>query len=187
MRISKARMQIPVFVTAVMAVVLSWSGPAHSACAIAVGEGVANSQSRAVVRAKWQAQQQMRQSNGGERVSNMSFSEPVCQFLDDGTNRQKCRVELSFCTQPKLPQPQFPKPPSGGGTGGQCVNMSSQSDASNLKTARSLVQRAMDRALRQRYGASLSDPRVSGGEPACYYKDDGTNAARCEIRIRFCR
>ena len=175
-----------------MAAVLCWSVPAFSACAVAVGEGVANSQNRAVVRAKRQAQQQMRQTTGGERVTNMNFSDPACRYLDDGTNRLNCRVELSFCTQPRLPQqpaqPQLPKPPSGGGGGGgQCVNLSSQSDASNLQAAKSLVERAMDRALRQRYGASLSDPRVSGGEPACYYKDDGTNAATCKLAIRFCQ
>lgn len=177
--------------TIIGAVLLSagLAAPAYSACAIAVGEGIANSQNRAVVRAKRQAQLKMRQGTAGERVSNMSYGDPVCLYLDDGTNRLSCRIELSFCTQPKLPQqtndPQLPKPPSGGG-GGQCVNLSSQSDASDLKTAKSLVQRAVDRALRQRFGASLSDPRVSGAEPACYYKDDGTNAARCEIRIRYC-
>jgi hypothetical protein len=173
----------------VIAAVAGWSAPAFSACAVAVGEGVSSSQGRAVSRAKRQAQTQMRQSTGGERVTNMSFSEPACLYLDDGTNRQKCRVELSFCTQPRLPQqppgqPQLPRPPTGGG--GQCTNLSSQSDASDLQTAKSLVQRAIDRALRQRYGASLGDPRVNGGEPACYYKDDGTNAAHCELRIRFC-
>ena len=173
----------------VTAAVASWSVPAFSACAVAVGEGISSSQGRAVSRAKRQAQMQMRQTTGGERVTNMDFGQPACLYLDDGTNRQKCRIELSFCTQPRLPQqppaqPQLPRPPSGGG--GLCTNLSSQSDASDLQAAKSLVQRAIDRTLRQRYGASLGDPRVSGSEPACYYKDDGTNAAHCELRIRYC-
>lgn len=191
MTIAKTRMTPAVLAAAAMAAVVCWSGSAHAACAVAVGEGIANSQNRAVTRAKRQAQTQMRQTTGGERVTNMDFGQPACLYLDDGTNRLKCSVQLSFCTQPRLPQqpaqPQLPKPPSGGGGGGgQCTNLSSQSDASDLQTAKSLVQRAIDRALRQRYGASLGDPRVSGGEPACYYKDDGTNAATCKMAIRFC-
>mgnify|MGYP003536242315 FL=1 len=77
----------------VTAAVASWSVPAFSACAVAVGEGISSSQGRAVSRAKRQAQMQMRQTTGGERVTNMDFGQPACLYLDDGTNRQKCRIE----------------------------------------------------------------------------------------------
>lgn len=175
------------------------SPQAEAACAVSLGSGVANSQNRAIARAKQDALGKTGQNSGSAPISNMDFGEPACLYLDDGTNRIKCDIQLSFCTQPPLPpRPQVdnpnaykpnipnahkrPKIPGGG----QCSNFSTQAQASSLNRAKTAVVRAMSRALRDRMGIALTDPRVSGAEPVCYYLDNGTNAAVCKMTARVC-
>lgn len=178
---------------------LALASQAHAACAVSLGSGVANSQNRAIARAKQDALGKTGQSSGSAPITNMNFGEPACLYLDDGTNRIKCDIQLSFCTQPPLPpspeverpkgyKPLIPngnrKPKFPGGV--QCSNFSTQAQSTSLNRAKTAVVRAMTRALRDRLGVSLTDPRVSGAEPACYYLDDGSNAALCKMTVRVC-
>ncbi len=175
------------------------SSQAQAACAVSLGSGVANSQNRAIARAKQDALGKTGQNSGSAPITNMDFSEPACLYLDDGTNRIKCDIQLSFCTQPPLPpRPQVDNPnaykpniPHGFTKpkiprGRQCSNFSTQAQAGSLGRAKTAVVRAMTRALRDRMGIALTDPRVSGAEPVCYYLDNGTNAAVCKMTARVC-
>ncbi len=192
------------------AALLAYVSIASAACGAAEGSAVGPSINAAGANARQVAAQKVFSSLNGVPDS-LDYSEPACLYLDDGTNNVRCTVTASFCTTPAVYQPEVPvyeppvpvyqplrpvykprpvfspRPVAPQSRGSYCSNFSTQVTASSLKRAQRSVIKAMNKALYNSCGASLNDPRVSGGSPACYYLDDGTNAAHCQITVTFCR
>ncbi len=178
-------------IAASFAAALTVSTAAQAACAVSLGSAIAGSQNRAIAFARQDAFAKVAQAAQGQPITNMDYSEPACMYLDDGSNKVKCDVQLSFCTQPTAMQPVNPQnPPIGKKHGrqnfGQCLTLSTSAQSRSLERAKAAVIKAMSRALLGRAGVTLNDPRVTGADPACFYLDDGTNAAVCKMTTKFC-
>lgn len=163
---------------------------AHAACAVSLGSGVANSQNRAIALARQEAFGKVALASAGAPVTNLHYGEPACFFLDDGTSRIKCQVQISFCTQPPLPKPEKPLLPPHGGTGHmagkKCFSLSAKSQGQSLNGAKAAVIKTMNQALAQRAGVALGDPRVSGKAPECSRIFGGSKNFACKMSVRFC-
>lgn len=185
------------------AALLACPSIASAACGVAEGSAIGPSINAASANARQVASQKVF-SSLNRAPDSLDFSEPACLYLDDGTNNVRCTVTASFCTTPAVyepevpiyeppipvyqPRPVFtPRPTPSKPRGAYCSNFSTQVTASSLKRAQRSIIKAMNKALYQSCGTSINDPRVSGGSPSCYYLDDGTNAAHCQLTVTFCR
>lgn len=176
--------------------------PASAACGAVSESATAGSVSSAAWKAKNKAKSKIVRSAGASALSRTSYSEPACYYLDDGSNRVRCTVTASFCTDPPLPggggnptggstntlegQPTMPTMPTMPGGFNGCTTLRATATGNGVNQATKLVRNALSSSLKQQTGKSLSSHGVSASEPACYYLDNGTNQVRCQMTATAC-
>lgn len=171
---------------ALLALPVLHGSPAMAACAVQEATATGNNLQQATRRAIRAGQNAARQYG----ASNAEISEPMCLYLDDGSNRVRCTVTASFCTTPPVAAPAplpVPGPAPVPRGGGNCGDFRATATAGSLQQAQSSVTQTLAQAVRSQTGLSLSDGRVTAMQPACYYLDNGSNQAHCEQTARVCR
>ncbi len=172
------------------------STPAVAACGAVVEKATGNSIASAAARAKSKAMSKVAKTAGPAALAKITFSDPACVYLDDGSNRVRCEVTASFCVDP---------PPPGGGSSGKktpvlpglpqlpgpgksesCTSLKANATGNGPTQAASLVRDTLESAIRQQTGKTLDSPGVSYTEPACYHLDNGTNQVRCQMSATAC-